>query len=62
MVDNIRSSNKAIGISTGLAKFDKFSGGLQLSDLLVLAARTSMGKTSLALTIGRNIAVDSKFQ
>lgn len=60
MVDNIRSSNKAIGISTGLAKFDKFSGGLQLSDLLVLAARTSMGKTSLALTIGRNIAVDSK--
>lgn len=60
MVDNIRKHNLTVGIPTGLSKFDKFAGGLQLSDLLILAARTSMGKTSLALTIARNVAVDAR--
>jgi replicative DNA helicase len=36
---------------------DKILGGLQNSDLVILAARPSMGKTSLALDIARNVAV-----
>lgn len=53
-----RTSTRVIGIGTGITKFDKFSGGLQLSDLVILAAKTSMGKTSLAITIARNASVD----
>ncbi len=44
------------GISTGLADLDKKLGGLHKSDLLILAGRPSMGKTSLATNIAFNIA------
>jgi len=44
------------GISTGLADMDKKLGGLHKSDLLILAGRPSMGKTSLATNIAFNIA------
>jgi replicative DNA helicase len=44
------------GISTGLADLDKKLGGLHPSDLLILAGRPSMGKTSLATNIAFNIA------
>ncbi|MBU2960080.1 replicative DNA helicase [Citreicella sp. C3M06] len=44
------------GISTGLADMDKKLGGLHPSDLLILAGRPSMGKTSLATNIAFNIA------
>lgn len=44
------------GLSTGLADLDKKLGGLHRSDLLILAARPSMGKTSLATNIAFNIA------
>jgi replicative DNA helicase len=44
------------GISTGLADLDKKLGGLHPSDLLILAGRPSMGKTSLATNIAYNIA------
>jgi len=47
------------GVATGFAEIDKILGGLQKSDLLVLAARPSMGKTSLALDIARNVAIYS---
>ena len=43
------------GISTGLADMDKKLGGLHPSDLLILAGRPSMGKTSLATNIAFNI-------
>ncbi|MEP5630553.1 MAG: replicative DNA helicase [Tateyamaria sp.] len=44
------------GISTGLNDMDKKLGGLHSSDLLILAGRPSMGKTSLATNIAFNIA------
>ena len=44
------------GISTGLIDMDKKLGGLHRSDLLILAGRPSMGKTSLATNIAYNIA------
>ena len=45
------------GVPTGFTDMDKILGGLQNSDLVILAARPSMGKTSLALDIARNVAV-----
>lgn len=45
------------GVATGFTDLDKILGGLQRSDLVILAARPSMGKTSLALDIARNVAV-----
>ncbi|RYH02794.1 replicative DNA helicase [Salipiger sp. IMCC34102] len=44
------------GVSTGLVDLDKKLGGLHKSDLLILAGRPSMGKTSLATNIAYNIA------
>ena len=48
------------GIATGYIDLDKHLGGLQKSDLVILAARPSMGKTSLALDIARHVAVNKK--
>jgi replicative DNA helicase len=44
------------GLSTGLKDLDRMMGGLQNSDLLILAGRPSMGKTALATNIAFNIA------
>ena len=44
------------GVSTGLIDLDRQMGGLQRSDLIVLAGRPSMGKTALATNIAYNIA------
>ena len=44
------------GISTGLIDLDKKMGGLHPSDLIILAGRPSMGKTSLATNVAFNIA------
>ncbi len=44
------------GVSTGLIDMDKMLGGLHRSDLLILAGRPSMGKTSLATNIAFNVA------
>ena len=44
------------GIPTGFAALDNFLSGLQKSDLIILAARPSMGKTTFALDIARNAA------
>jgi replicative DNA helicase len=43
-----------VGVSTGLMDLDKMLGGLQRSDLLILAGRPSMGKTALATNIAYN--------
>ncbi len=46
------------GLPTGFIEFDNKTSGLQNGDLIVIAARPSMGKTALALCIGRNVAQD----
>lgn len=45
------------GVPTGFHRLDEMLSGLQSSDLIVLAARPSMGKTALAINIGRNAAM-----
>ena len=45
-------------VLSGFAGLDEFLGGFQRSDLIIIAGRPSMGKTSLALNIARNAAVD----
>ncbi len=51
-----KREGKLSGISTGLRDLDRMLGGLQPSDLVILAARPAMGKTSLATNIAFNIA------
>lgn len=46
------------GIPTGLTELDELTNGLQDSDLIILAARPGVGKTSFALTIAANAAID----
>jgi replicative DNA helicase len=44
------------GVASGFVKLDEMTAGLQPSDLILLAARTSQGKTALAMNIARNVA------
>ena len=55
-----RQGNRALvtGVPTGFIQLDYKTSGLQSADLVILAARPSMGKTALALNIARNAAVD----
>jgi replicative DNA helicase len=46
-----------VGIATGFPDLDKLTGGLQRSDLIILAARPSVGKTAFALSLAYNVAV-----
>ena len=55
-----REKGKLRGVATGFVDLDNKLGGLQKSDLIILAARPSMGKTSLALDIVRQVAMNEK--
>lgn len=48
------------GVPSGYVDIDRITSGWQKSDLIILAARPSMGKTAFALNMARNIAVDFK--
>lgn len=48
------------GVPTGFYELDNMTSGLQNSDLIILAARPSMGKTAFALNIAQNVAIRSK--
>lgn len=52
-----KNKNAYRGIQTGFTELDKLTNGLQKSDLIVLAARPGMGKTSLAMNIVENAAL-----
>jgi replicative DNA helicase len=57
-LDNLAKHHGALrGVPTGFKDLDKKLSGLQKSDLVILAARPGMGKTSLALDIARHVAV-----
>lgn len=51
------SGGGVVGLPSGLTDLDKLMGGMQNSDLLILAGRPSMGKTALAMNIAYNVAV-----
>jgi replicative DNA helicase len=51
---------EASGVPTGFVRLDHMTSGLQQSDLIIIAARPSMGKTALALDIAVNAATQSK--
>ncbi|PSC05702.1 replicative DNA helicase [Alsobacter soli] len=51
-----KRDRKLSGISTGISDLDRMMGGLQPSDLIILAGRPGMGKTSLATNIAFNVA------
>jgi replicative DNA helicase len=49
-------SQRVSGLSTGFTKFDEMTGGLHGGELIILAARPSMGKTALALNMAQHVA------
>ena len=60
-IDLLHQSDGSItGISTGYTEFDKLTAGLQAGDLVIVAGRPSMGKTTLAINIAENAAIGSK--
>lgn len=54
--ENLAGNKPLTGTPTGFEKIDVKSGGLQKSDLIIIAGETSQGKTSLAVSIMRNAA------
>lgn len=55
-----KDKGKIRGVPTGFKDMDNILAGLQRSDLFILAARPSMGKTALALNLAHNVAVKSE--
>lgn len=58
--DRYNNREDLTGVSCGFYDLDKMTSGLQPSDLVVLAARPSMGKTAFALNIAQNVAIRAK--
>ena len=54
------SPGTIVGVPTGFTDLDEVTGGLQPSDLIILAARPGIGKTSLALGVAHNAALRGK--
>ncbi len=60
-IDLLHQSDGSItGISSGYTEFDKMTAGLQAGDLVIVAGRPSMGKTTFAVNIAENAAIGSK--
>jgi replicative DNA helicase len=53
-------SKRIKGLSTGFTRLDEYTGGLHGGDLVIVAARPSMGKTALALNIAQHVALKLK--
>ena len=58
--EKMNHPNEILGVTSGLMDLDKVLNGFQKSDLILLAARPSMGKTALALNIALNAALKEK--
>jgi replicative DNA helicase len=60
-IDELHQSDGSItGIPSGYNEFDKLTAGLQPGDLIIVAGRPSMGKTTLAINIAENAAIGSR--
>ena len=60
-IDTLFEQDSAItGLSTGFTDFDEQTSGLQAADLVVVAGRPSMGKTTFAMNLAENAAIKSK--
>ncbi len=61
-IDNLYSqgARAVTGLSTGFIKLDEVTSGFQRGELIIIAARPSMGKTALAINIAQNAAVLAK--
>jgi replicative DNA helicase len=60
-LDELHKDKKTIrGVPTGFKDMDNLLAGLQKSDLFILAARPSMGKSAFVLNLAHNVAVNSK--
>ncbi len=60
-IENLHKNKDQLrGVPTGFKSLDNILAGLQKSDLIILAARPSVGKTSLALDIARHVGVNEK--
>ncbi len=55
-----QKKSEVIGLTTGFDDFDRLTSGLRAGQLIILAARPAMGKTSLFLSMIQNIALNSK--
>ena len=53
-----KNSGGLTGVPTGYTKLDEITAGWQSSDLIIIAGRPAMGKTSFALSLAKNIAID----
>ncbi len=61
MIESLRSRKSAItGVASGFSELDKLTAGFQPSDMIIIAARPSTGKTAFSLALARNAAVESK--
>ena len=58
--DAAKNTDGLTGVSTGYYKLDDITSGWQASDLVIIAGRPAMGKTSFALSMAKNIAADLK--
>ncbi len=57
-IDELYKNKSAItGVTTGFDELDKMTGGLQPSDMVVIAGRPSMGKTTFAMNLCENVAI-----
>ena len=59
-ISSLKSTRKNIGVRTGLYKLDRNTGGFQRGDLIILAARTSVGKTMFSTNIATYAAVHER--
>jgi replicative DNA helicase len=58
-IDNLyKESQRMSGLATDFTEFDKMTNGLQKGELIIIAARPSMGKSALAINIAQNAAIN----
>src|ERR1700723_1658788 len=58
-IDNLyKQAREVTGLATDFTEFDRMTSGLQKGELIIIAARPSMGKTALAINIAQNAAVN----